>query len=175
MSDIGAYQALGLQVDCEAINLLSVEEARTSMARTIDRIDSLLGGSQGFLRSFVGMPAKLVVLPEYFLTSFPLGESVEAWQAKACIEPDGPEYEQLGAVAQKHGIYLSGNAYELDAHFPQLYFQTSFIIAPSGDVVLRYRRLVSMFAPTPHDVLDRYLDIYGEDAEPASSQKVHSV
>ena len=29
---------------------------------------------------------------------------------------------------------------------------------------MRYRRLVSMFAPTPHDVLDPYLDLYGADA-----------
>ena len=42
--------------------------------------------------------------------------------------------------------------------------QTSFIISDSGDVILRYRRLISMFAPTPHDVLDAYLDHYGDDA-----------
>jgi predicted amidohydrolase len=39
----------------------------------------------------------------------------------------------------------------------------SCVIAPSGEVVLRYRRLNSMFAPTPHDVWARYLDIYGID------------
>ena len=38
---------------------------------------------------------------------------------------------------------------------------SSFIVAPSGDVVLRYRRLISMFAPSPHDVWDAYLDKYG--------------
>lgn len=163
MTDAAVYQALGLQVNCRAVNMLSVESARDSMFKTITHIDGLIAGSQGFLRSFVGMPATLVVLPEYFLTSFPMGESIEAWQAKACIAMDGPEYEKLGAVAQKHGIYLSGNAYELDPHFPQLYFQTSFIIDPSGEVILRYRRLVSMFAPTPHDVLDDYLAIYGQE------------
>lgn len=163
MHNNAVYQALGLQVTCEAVNMLSVEQARASMFKTIDRVDGLIGGSQGFLRSFVGMPASLVVLPEYFMTSFPLGESIEGWQAKACIEVNGAEYEKLGAVAQKHGIFLSGNAYELDGNFPQLYFQTSFVIDPSGDVVVRYRRLVSMFAPTPHDVLDAYLDTYGEE------------
>lgn len=163
MSDTDVYQALGLQVDCRAVNMLSVEDARESIFRTIDHVDGLIAGSQGFLRSFVGMPASLVVLPEYFLTSFPLGESIEAWQAKACIEMQGAEYEKLGAIAQKHKIYLSGNAYELDPNFPQLYFQTCFIIGPGGDVILRYRRLVSMFAPTPHDVLDAYLEIYGQE------------
>lgn len=163
MTDTTVYQALGLQVNCRAVNMLSVEDSRAAIFKAIEHVDGQIAGSQGFLRSFVGMPASLVVLPEYFLTSFPLGESIEAWQAKACIAMEGPEYEKLGAVAQKHGIYLSGNAYELDPNFPQLYFQTSFIVGPSGDVILRYRRLVSMFAPTPHDVLDAYLDIYGQD------------
>ena len=76
---------------------------------------------------------------------------------------DGPEYEQLGALAQREKIYLAGNAYELDPHFPQLYFQTSFVISPAGEVILRYRRLVSMFGPTPQDVLDEHLDHYGAD------------
>ncbi len=163
MSDSAVYQAIGLQVKCEAVNMLSVEQARESIFTSIEHADRMIAGSQGFLRSFVGMPARLVVLPEYFLTSFPMGESIEAWQAKGCITVDGPEYEKLGAVAQKHAIFLSGNAYELDENFPNLYFQTSFVIDPSGDVIVRYRRLVSLFAPTPHDVLDAYLDIYGQE------------
>lgn len=164
MSEAVSYQALGLQMQCAAINMLSVEDARQSMFDTIARAEGLIKGSQGFMQSFAGASARLIVLPEYFLTSFPVGESIEAWQAKGCIEIDGPEYEQLGQLAQRQGIYLSGNAYELDPNFPQLYFQTSFIIAPSGDVVLRYRRLISMFGPTPHDVLDAYLDCYGSEA-----------
>lgn len=163
MSEDVNYQAFGLQMTCAAVNLLSVEAARQSMSDTIKRAEGLIAGSHGFLRSFTGGAARLVVLPEYFLSSFPLGESIAGWQAKACLEIDGPEYEQLGLVAQRQGVYLSGNAYELDPNFPQLYFQTSFIISPAGDVVLRYRRLVSMFAPTPHDVLDDYLDCYGAD------------
>jgi predicted amidohydrolase len=66
-------------------------------------------------------------------------------------------------VAQENNIFLAGNVYELDEHFPGLYFQTSFVVDPSGNVVLRYRRLNSMYAPTPHDVWDRYLDVYGLD------------
>ena len=48
--------------------------------------------------------------------------------------------------------------------FPDLYFQTSFIINDMGEVILRYRRLISMFAPTPHDVLSQYIEVYGADA-----------
>lgn len=163
MSEVEVYQALALQMRCDAVNRLSVDEARASMLETIKRAGALIAGSRGFLSSFSGSATRLVVLPEYFLTSFPMGESMEAWQAKGCVAMDGPEYEALGELAQQQGIYLAGNLYELDPHFPRLYFQTSFIVGPNGDVLLRYRRLLSMFAPTPHDVLDAYLDHYGEE------------
>jgi len=152
-----AYTALALQTRCFAINKLSADDARNKMMENIDRIGGHIRGSKGF----VGPSVKLVVLPEYFASSFPLGESFSSWQQKACFEIDGKEYEALGKIAQQNGIYLSGNTYELDKHFPDLYFQTSFILDDTGNCIHRYRRLVSMFAPTPHDVLDKYLDIYG--------------
>jgi len=105
----------------------------------------------------------LAVLPEYVLTSYPGRISIPDFADMAALEVGRPEYEAMGAMAQRLGMFIAGNAYEVDRHFPGLYFQTSFIIDPSGDVVLRYRRLNSMFAPTPHDVWSKYLDIYGID------------
>lgn len=162
---IEPYVALALQLSCPALNLVTNKtDARSQMLNTIKHCAGRIKGSLGFANSFTGTPVKLVVLPEYFLSGFPMGESIEQWKDKACLEIDGPEYEALAMIAQSNGIYLSGNAYEVDPNFSELYFQTSFIINPSGDVVLRYRRLVSMYSPTPHDVLDLYLDTYGEDA-----------
>jgi predicted amidohydrolase len=163
--DVSTYAAAPIQVTCEAVNRLDdVAQARGRMMRAIDHCGELIAGSKQFAATFSGDPVRLVVLPEYFLTGFPMGESVAQWQEKACIRPLGPEYEALAGLAQKQSVWLSGNAYELDEYFPGLYFQTSFIISDSGETVLRYRRLVSMFAPTPHDVLDAYLDRYGADA-----------
>jgi predicted amidohydrolase len=155
---IHSYRALALQTRCDAVNHFSNhEEARAQMMKTIERISLQIRASI----NFIGKDTRLVVLPEYFLTGFPMGESIEEWMSKACIEMNGIEYEALGKVAQNHNIFLSGNVYELDPHFPEIYFQTSFLIDPSGEVVLRYRRLNSMFAPTPHDVWDKYLEVYG--------------
>ena len=161
MSDeITAYRALALQLTCHAVNNCADRaSAQAVITRNIDRVDRAVGGSKAFL----GRDLRLVVLPEYLLTSYPLGESIAGWADKAALAVDGPEYEALGAVASRHDVFLAGNAYETDRHFPGIYFQSSFCMAPSGEVVLRYRRLVSMFAPTPHDVWDRYLDIYGLD------------
>jgi predicted amidohydrolase len=156
-----SYRAIALQAKTDAVNsAASRDEVFLIVNSTIDRLARQIAGSI----AFVGPDTKLIVLPEYFLTGFPMGESLAEWREKACISPGGDTYEKLGAIAQKHSIYLSGNAYETDEHFPDLYFQTSFIIGPNGDVILRYRRLNSMFAPTPHDVWDKYLDIHGIDA-----------
>lgn len=153
-----SYRALALQTACFAVNKAQTRQAaREIITAAIARLSRQIAASI----AFIGSDVRLVVLPEYFLTGFPLGETIEAWRDKACLEINGAEYEALGKIAQDRNIFLSGNAYELDQNFPALYFQTCFIIAPNGEVVLRYRRLYSMFAPTPHDVWDKYLDVYG--------------
>ncbi len=155
------YAALALQTSVRAVNRCPDNAAvRASIDAAIDRVGAQVTAS----RQFIGPHLKLVVLPEYFLTSYPLGETIAAWRERACIDPGGREYERLGSIAQDNNLYLSGNLYETDPHFPELYFQTSFIVDDTGDPILRYRRLISMYGPTPHDVLDRYLDVYGADS-----------
>ncbi len=155
------YTAVALQLPCHAVNLLpDRKSARQRMAKTIAAIGQRIAAT----RAFIGSQARLFVLPEYFLSGFPMGESAAEWMDKACLEQEGPEYQALAEIARNNHIYLAGNAYELDANFPQLYFQVSFILDDEGQLILRYRRLISMFAPTPHDVLDRWLELYGEDA-----------
>ncbi|NBO82848.1 MAG: nitrilase [Betaproteobacteria bacterium] len=153
------YIALALQTRCHAVNACDDEGARQRMRDSIDRVHRQVIGA----KTFIGPDLKLVVLPEYFLTGYPLGESISGWAEKAALAVEGQEYQRLGALCRDAGVYLSGNAYEADAHFPGLYFQTSFILDNRGDCILRYRRLVSMFTPTPHDVWDRYLEVYGLD------------
>ena len=154
------YKALALQTECKAVNrCASREEARPIMHGSIARIRGQIYSA----KAFHGSDLKLVCLPEYFLTGFPAGESAKDWQRKAAIEMDGPEYAALGKLANDANMYIGGNAYEIDPHFPDLYFQTSFIIAPNGNVELRYRRLVSMYAPSPYDVWDSYMEHYSED------------
>lgn len=156
-----AYRALALQTACHAVNgCADAREARAKIAANITRIGHQLRAAKGF----IGPDVRLVVLPEYFATGFPLGEPLPAWAHKAAFGIDGPEYAQLGRIAQDHGVYLSGNAYEVDPHFAPLYFQTSFVLDDAGNVILRYRRLVSLYAPSPVDVWDAYLDRHGQAA-----------
>ncbi|MFV3073641.1 nitrilase-related carbon-nitrogen hydrolase [Niveispirillum fermenti] len=156
-----AYMALALQVTCQAVNNCPDKAtARTRMLASIARIRAQVIAS----KRFIGPDVRLVVLPEYFLTGFPMGESPAEWADKAALDLDGPEYAALGELARAADSFIAGNAYERDPHFPGLYFQASFVVAPDGRVILRYRRLISMFAPSPYDVWDRYIDVYGIDA-----------
>jgi predicted amidohydrolase len=159
------YIAVALQVSVKGVNRCKDRESsRARIGENLKRIGEYATTATGFLRFFYGVPVRLVALPEYAVTGFPLKESPAEWRDRACLEQNGPEYEQLGRVAQQNNIFLSGNVYEIDPKFPELYFQTCFIIGPNGDVILRYRRLTSCFEPTPHDVWDKYIDVYGPES-----------
>ena len=41
------------------------------------------------------------------------------------------------------------------------YFNCSYLIDPSGDVILKYRRINTVHTASPHDFMDAYLDKYG--------------
>ena len=155
------YAAVAMQL--AARSAINAADPRAAMLSHIGDVAGKLRGAAVFIEQYGGAPVKLAVLPEYLFTSFPARIAIRDFAAKVGWAADGPEYAALGRVAQDLRLFIAGNAYETDVHFPGLYFQASFVIAPSGDVVLRYRRLNSMFAPTPHDVWDKYLDIYGID------------
>jgi predicted amidohydrolase len=155
------YAALALQLTARSLD--AVADPRAAMLAHISDVATALRSSAIFIEQFGGSPVKLAVLPEYLFTSYPGRVSIPDFATRVGWAVAGPEYAALGKVSSDQQLFLAGNAYETDSHFPGLYFQTSFIIAPSGDVILRYRRLNSMFAPSPHDVWDKYLDIYGID------------
>jgi predicted amidohydrolase len=158
------YAALALQLTARSVeHCTDRDTARTQILAHIAELEGQIRASTIFISQYGGAPVKLVVLPEYLFTSYPGRISIPDFAALAAFDPDGREYVALGALAQKLGLFLAVNAYESDPHFPDLYFQASVILSPAGNVVLRYRRLNSMFAPTPHDVWSKYLDIYGED------------
>jgi len=158
------YSALALQVSTHCVNSCADRaSARQRMLENIARIQRSTTASKAFVRQYNGMETRLVVLPEYSITGFPMAESVPEWRNKAAIEPDGPEFDALAAIASDLDIYLAVNAYECDRHFPDLYFQGCIVISPAGETALRYRRLITLSGPSPYDVWDRYLDIYGPD------------
>ena len=103
------YKALALQITCDTINSCqSNKVVEIVFRKTLTKINAQIKAS----KAFIGQDLKLVVLPEYFLTGFPMGETIDQWRQKACLKMDGWEYEELGKIAVQNQIYLSGNVYE---------------------------------------------------------------
>lgn len=159
------YGALALQVTTRSLGSAgTAEDARRQLRANIERLAGMVAASAQLIAHTSGAAPRLVVLPEYALTGSPSPGQFAIWRARAALAPGGPEYEALGRIAQDGALYLAGNAYEADPAFPDLYFQACFIIDPAGAVILRYRRIVSLYSPSPYDVLQRYLDLYGPEA-----------
>jgi predicted amidohydrolase len=157
------YTAVAMQLTAQSVEAAPDRAAaRAQVLAQIAATGPKIAAARVFIEQFGGQGVALAVLPEYLFTSYPGRIGVAAFADKAAFAPDGAEYDALGRMASDLGLFVAVNAYETDLHFPGLYFQASVVIAPSGDVVLRYRRLNSMFAPTPHDVWSKYLDIYGQ-------------
>ncbi len=105
--------------------------------------------------------ADLVLFPEFFLTSYTLDVDVPGW-IKASVRMPGPEMDRLCEAAIANKTYVAGAAYEVMDEFPGRFFNTAFLIAPSGDIILRYRKLYAMTTKTrPSDVLDEWIDKFG--------------
>jgi len=156
-----SYRALALQARCRALSGVDdPAQGRIIIRAAIARIGKQVAASV----AFTGPDTRLVVLPEYVLTGHPAGEAFDQWRECVAVDKDGAEEEALGAIAQANTLYLAANLYERDPAFPDLYFQSCLIFDPSGALALRYRRLNSFMTPTPHDVLDRYLEVYGADS-----------
>ena len=133
-------------------------DAMAIVARSLERWEELLR----FNVARRGGMKQLFLFPEFNLQGFPLWESAEEWIAKACFRiPGSPEIERLQRIASDLGVYIGANAYEAPDEWPGRYFNCSFLIDPSGDVILKYRRVSTAEAASPHDILDAYLDKHG--------------
>ena len=158
------FAAVAMQLTARSVERLKTRAEVTAQVKDhAAAIIPQIRAATIFIEQYGGAPVKLAVLPEYLFTSYPGRIGIREFAEQVAFDIDGPEYEAIASVAQQLKIFVAGNAYERDKNFPGIYFQASFVMAPSGDTVLRYRRLNSMFAPTPHDVWSKYLDLYGLD------------
>ncbi len=145
-----------------------VAEDRDDIKKNLDRVCNMIDFGVGYSWE---LPARLVVLPEYFLqgvTTPGKGEhGIDSFMKKA-IALDGPEMQALGKKAREYNLYIAGGGVvERVPEFPDRWFNTAFIIGPSGEVVLRYHKWhipASIgLGTSPHDILDEYREVFGSD------------
>jgi predicted amidohydrolase len=106
-------------------------------------------------------PPRLVVLPEFAMQGPPHGMATAAWIERACCTIPGPITEPLQRLAERRRIYIGAHQFESDPEWPGRYFNSCFLIDPTGSVILRYRRVNTAAFPSPHDFMDAYCARYG--------------
>jgi predicted amidohydrolase len=156
---IKPWRATCIQIDSKvASNAASREEAwaiiEANLANAVVKIEAACTGPT---------PPRLVVLPEFALQGPPRATPASAWIERACTTIPGPLTDRLAEIARRFDIYVAGNHFEVDPRWPDRYFNSSFLLDPKGEVILRYRRINTASWTSPHDILDEYRQAYGED------------
>ncbi|MXW21621.1 MAG: hypothetical protein F4Z95_12525, partial [Gammaproteobacteria bacterium] len=92
---------------------------------------------------------------------------------RVAIEIPGPETEALGKKAKEYGCYITFGTYAKDADWPGHLLLNGVLIGPEGNVVANHWKTNNIrgfipgwdiFTTGIYDVLDRYREMYGEDA-----------
>ena len=157
---IDTYTALIVQPE------VTVVEDREGIRKNLDRVCNLIHFGVGY---YWEIPVKLVILPEYFMQGVGTpgkGESGIKDQMKKAVTIPGPEIDQLGAIAKEYGLYIcGGGVVEEVPEFPGRWFNTNFIVGPTGEVVLKYHKwhipAYIGLGTSPHDMFDEYKEVFG--------------
>jgi predicted amidohydrolase len=93
---------------------------------------------------------------------------------RVAIDIPGQETDAIARKAKEHGMYIVFGSYARDPDWPGRALSITTIIDPSGAIIARNwkaRNLkglfggdTELFTTTIYDVLDRYVEMYGEDA-----------
>lgn len=117
-------------------------------------------GEEGFA------PVKLVAFPEFFIQGWSVTADLNKHKKDILIEIPGPEIDRLCERAKGNDVFIAGAALEHDSHFPDAILNCAFLIAPSGEVILKYHKLnVAIhfeLSTSPFDIYDKYVEVYGK-------------
>jgi predicted amidohydrolase len=109
------------------------------------------------------IPVKIVVLPENILRHEFSEEDPNQSQrdkVESAVFIPGQETDELAEKARQYKTYISASIHEKDPEFPDYFFNTAFIMNPSGNIILKYRKINPWIplelSTSPHDLLDEY-------------------
>lgn len=104
-----------------------------------------------------------MLLPELSLQGSAPHLSPEV-QRKIAVRLPGPEIEPLRQFARAHKVHLAASLWEDDPDWSDIFFQTGILIAPSGEIVLKHRKLYGCRqAASPFDFYSAYAEKYGPE------------
>jgi predicted amidohydrolase len=139
---------------------------RAEIQRNLDHISHLFAAASWL--SSLDLPVRLVLLPEGALQGFTdevFDLDHASYARETAIDVPGPETSFLGELARHWNVFIMAQAKATHPEFPERFFNIGFAINPAGEVVLKHYKLATLYpvehSVTPHDVWDRWLELYG--------------
>ena len=160
---IDIYNAIALQsvtYDCKR-NIEDKPDYQRNLGHVCKLIDTVVFYALEY-------PPRLIALCEGAIQGFP--DEVHDWDhvkyaRNGAIDIPGPETDQLAEKAVKWNVYIIGQAKSRMKEFPDRFFNTMFIIDPSGKIIAQHRKNVVFpieHSTTPHDVYEEWVKMFGE-------------
>ena len=150
----------------------------SNLNRYCNLIDYCCGGNLAGVPGFaIAGPVRLVTFGEFSITGpyMPADPSDHRFDNQEVVEHltiriPGEETDVLANKAKEFGIYIAAVNFEADPDWPDLHFNTGFIINPDGKIILKYRKILTNqpveIACSPHDVMNQYLDPITREYDP---------
>ncbi len=170
----GKYATVPLRKDTLRVTavqsfLRAVRDTRKparEMKANLDHMIELIDAANGFPG-----PQDLVCFHEQPIMGWNPWTREEA--LRVAIDIPGPETEALGRKAKQYNCYISFGTYARDPDWPGHLLLNGVLIGPDGSVVANHWKTNNgrgfmpgwdLFTTSIYDVLDRYREMYGEDA-----------
>ncbi len=140
--------------------------AAADLKANVDHMVEMIDNANGFAG-----PQDLVCFHEQPIMGWNPWTLEEA--LRVAIDIPGPETEALGRKARQYGCYITFGTYARDKDWPGHLLLNGVLIGPDGQVVANHWKTNNsrgflpnwdIFTTSIYDVLDRYREMYGEDA-----------
>ncbi|MEE8461368.1 MAG: nitrilase-related carbon-nitrogen hydrolase [Acidobacteriota bacterium] len=159
---IQPYEIMGIQSNIRQV--FRDKKGPPRLEAIEENLEHALSLLEGRLSPEWSVSPKLVVFPEFFLQGYTPGRSIQDW-IDIGIRIPGKESRILGKKAKELNCYIAANVWEFDEEWPGRYWDTTFIVDPSGEVILRYKKHCARLGYAfPNDVLDEFVRRHGDEA-----------
>lgn len=140
---------------------------RADIQKNLDHIAHLIKAASWL--SSLDLPVRLIAIPEGGLQAFNdevLDLDHVTYARNSAIDIPGPETRFLGDLAREWNAYLMAQAKATHPEFPDRFFNVGLAFDPTGEIILKHYKLSTLYpvehSVTPHDVWDRWIDLYGK-------------
>lgn len=160
---VDPYQAVALQTTVRHVT------SRAEVEKNLNHIGNMIDLAMHICS--LELPVRLIALGEGAVQGFAdeiLNLSPAEYAETMAAQIPGPETDFIGDKAKQHGCYIIATLKDTIPEFPDRFFNTVFIVDPSGEVIYKHRKNIVLFvehSTTPHDVYDEWVAMHGDSLE----------